>query len=159
MTGTKEDVDTQPAIAGVLGVEYADPVGDEAGWRRERVTSPPAAPKPEMFHGPLGDATKALTQHVSFCPISFYVQALACAATVIGPGPHMREGAAVRATNQYTVVVGGTGSGKGRSSTYARAVVTQITADFERSMVIDGVQSGEALVTGARGNSHAFAQG
>ena len=69
MTGTKEDVDAQPAIAGVLGVEYADPVGDEAGWRRERGTSPPAAPKPEMFHGPLGEhALVAVLNEVSARP-------------------------------------------------------------------------------------------
>ena len=145
MTMTSEKAE-QPAIAGVLGISYSDPVPDSVGWRKERIANPPRPPKPEMFHGLLGEATRSLAPYVTFDPVSFYVQALACAATV-AYGPRVREGSDWRGTNLFVACVAGTGAGKGLSAGYARAVGARISGtDFEREHVIDSVQSGEALV-------------
>ena len=149
MSDTATMTGEQPSIAKVLGVEWERPIDDETGWERERVdpSMAPSPPSAAMFHGPLGDAVRALAPTQSVDPISVFAQSFTMLGGLIGPDVYFREGVTKRSAASYCLIVGGTGSGKGRAGGIAKYIGRRVAEpeNFD-DRCIDGVASGEALI-------------
>ncbi|NQU37576.1 MAG: DUF3987 domain-containing protein [Actinobacteria bacterium] len=138
----------QPAIADILGITYERPISDERGWADafSDISLAPAPPAPEVFHGPLGDLTRAIAPHVPWDPIAFHMQALVAIGSHLGYTPHVDDGANQRRANLFLAIVGGTAIGKGSSLGFTHWLLGHIDDEFRTERLITQIGSGEGLL-------------
>jgi hypothetical protein len=138
----------QPAIASVLGIQYAEPIDDAAGWAQvfHDTRQAPAPPTSPMFIGPLGELTRLIAPHVPWDPIGFHMQALVIIGNYLGYRPYVAEGATRRRSNLFLALIGGTGSGKGSSLAWVNWMMSAIDSTYMDDRVVAALDSGQGLL-------------
>ena len=145
---TQTHAQAQPAIADVLGIAYAEPITDDAGWSRvfHDVRQAPSAPSAAMFVGPLGGLTRLIAPHVPWDPVAFHLQALVMVGSYLGYRPYVAEGATQRRANLFLALIGGTGSGKGSSLGWVSWMMNTIDESFVDDRTTTALDSGQVLL-------------
>ena len=142
------DMNEQPEIARVLGIEYDEPISDASAWAKVFAdpAMAPAAPTKQMFHGPLGDMATLIAPHVAWDPTAFVAQSLVAVGNWLGYRHFVAEEATQRHPNLFLAVVGGTASGKGTSWRWAEWVMRGLDDAYVNERITTAVGSGEGLL-------------
>jgi hypothetical protein len=106
----------------------------------------PAAPRPEAFHGLLGEVVESLAPHTEADPVAIYAQALAVFGNQVGRGVHFRADGAYHGLNLFVNVVGASSaSRKGTSFSRVREMFAATDASI-LDRIAHGLSSGEGLI-------------
>ncbi len=110
----------------------------------------PGAPNlldPALIHGLAGDVVRALLPWTEADPAALLLDFLTAFGSAVGPGPHMYVGNTRHDPKLYTVLVGGTSSGrKGTARDVVRHLFDYAAPEWARENVQSGLSSGEGLI-------------
>lgn len=99
----------------------------------------------DAFHGPLGEYTREIEDHIEVDRFTFFVQFLAVIGTLIGRRVRCLGGHTPHHCNLFGLVIGPTGIGKGSAWSLAERVATRLDPAFNSLRSFD-VQSAPGLI-------------
>jgi hypothetical protein len=116
--------------------------------RRAGNLPPVASP---AWHGPLGEAARAIAPVTEADPVAILTTLLALFGALSGDGPHVRVGGVRHPARVWPLVIGKTGSGrKGTSFAEARTITrrwSEYAETYTRRRIVSGLSSGEGLIS------------
>jgi hypothetical protein len=108
-----------------------------------------AVPDPmdaKAFRGVIGECVERIEPHTEACREAVLMQALVAFASRIGRRPHWRHDFSTHRCNQYMVLVGPTGVGKGMSWTATKWLTEKSDLHWIPQSIRKGLTSGEGLI-------------
>lgn len=111
----------------------------------------PEVPRPEAYHGLLGEIVHAIEPHTEADPVALLAHVLVGYGSMIGRSAHYLVEDTRHHANEYAVLVGRSSKGrKGTSEGRIRGVLRAVDEVWERDHVVDGLSSGEGLIWAVR---------
>jgi uncharacterized protein DUF3987 len=102
------------------------------------------------FCGLAGQAVRIMEKHCEACPEALLLQLLVMVGNALGRNPYITAGGQTFA-NEFTVLVGESARGrKGTSLAITKGLLELATSDWAVARVLDGIQSGESVVSAVR---------
>jgi hypothetical protein len=135
--------DVRPApLAEPDPAERLDLLRKDDGW--------PGPPAPEAFHGLAGEIVRAIEPQTEADPVALLLQLLVGLGNVFGHTAYFPAGPVKHYTNEYAVVVGRTGSGKGEALSWIQLVLKECDPAWSKRRCKTGLSSGEGLLNTLR---------
>ena len=144
-----EHVRTKKAVEEILGFEYpGEPISDQAAAEKVLLDASraPAPLKAEGYHTALGDVVTLVAPNVQWNPEPLLIQMLVAIGSTLGPDPFIASSARRLKMNNYCMVVGRSGGGKGSSLSWCEHAMKIIDPSFWDERRITSIGSGEGLL-------------
>ena len=108
----------------------------------------------EAKYGLLWEITQAFDPETEADPVAVMITLMIAFGNILGRGPHQQIGETDHFTNEYVVIAGATSrSRKGTSAGPMRRLFNQIDPDWLNTRVVNGIGSGQGLISQVRDSS------
>ena len=107
----------------------------------------PQPPRPEAFHGIVGEITRVIEPQTEADPAAILAQILIISGNVVGRSAHLRIEATSHFANEFLLIVGETSKAR-KGTSWDRAIepMRLIDPDWVDTCVVSGLSSGEGVI-------------